>query len=66
MTRPKLVQLGWEVLIDPLCSSDIAPLDAHLFQSVSNSLNGKNFHSLEDCNRYLEQSYVLKDKKMEL
>ena len=29
MTRQKLLQLGWEVLIHPLYSPDIAPLDFH-------------------------------------
>ena len=43
MTRQKLLQLDWKVLIHPLCSLDIAPLDFHLFQSLPNSLNGKKF-----------------------
>ena len=69
MTRQKLLQLGWEVLIHPPYSPDIAPSDFHLFQSLQNSLNGKNFNSLEDCKRYLEQFFAQKDKnfrKMEL
>ena len=31
MTRQKLLQLGWEVLICPLYSTDFATLDFHLF-----------------------------------
>ena len=31
MTRQKLLQLGWKVLIHPLYSPDIAPSDVHLF-----------------------------------
>ena len=63
MTRQKLLQPGWEVLIHLLYSSDIAPLDFHLFRSLQNSLNGKNFNSLEDCKRHLEQFFAQKDKK---
>ena len=63
MTRQKLLQLSWEVTIHPLYSPDIAPSHFHLFRSLQNSLNGKNFNSLEDCNRYLEQFFAQKDKK---
>ena len=48
MTRQKLLQLGWEVLIDPPYSPHFALSDFHLFWSLQNSLNGKNFNSLED------------------
>ena len=41
MTRQKLLHLGWEVLIHPLYSPDIAPSDFHLFRSLQNSLNEK-------------------------
>ena len=64
MTRQKLLQLGWEVLIHLLYSPDVAPLDFHSFQSLQNSLNGKNFNSLEDCKRHLEQFFAQKDKKV--
>ena len=40
MTRQKLLQLGWEVLIH-LLYSDTAPSDFHLFPSLQNYLNGK-------------------------
>ena len=63
MTRQKLSQLGWEVLIHLLHSPDIAPSDFHLFWSLQNSLNGKNVNSLEDCIRHLEQFFVENDKK---
>ena len=60
MTRQNLLQFGREV---PPYSPDIAPSDFHLFQSLQNSLNGKNFNSLEDCKRHLEQFFAQKDKK---
>ena len=59
MTRQKLLQPGWEVLIYPLYLPDIAPSDFHLFQSLQNFLKGKNFNSLEDC----KQFFARKDKK---
>ena len=63
MTRQKLLQFGWEVLIHPPYSPDIAPSDFHLFWSLQNSLNGKNFNSLEDCKRHLAELFTQKDKK---
>ena len=63
ITRQKLLQLGWEVMIHPLYLPNIAPSDIHLFRSLQNSFNGKNFNSLEDCKRHLEQFFVQKDKK---
>ena len=62
MTRQKLLQLGWEVLIHLPHSPDIAPSEFNLFRSLQNSLNGKNFNSLEDCKRHLEQFLAQKDK----
>ena len=69
MTRHKLLQLDWEVLDHLPYSPDITPLDFHLFWSLQNSLNGRNFNSLKDCKRHLKQFFAQKDKslgKMEL
>ena len=63
MTRQKLLQSGWEVLIHPLYSPDMAPSDFHLFQAFQNSVHGKNVNSLEDCKRYLGQCFAQKGKK---
>ncbi|KAG5344031.1 SETMR methyltransferase, partial [Acromyrmex charruanus] len=41
ITRQKLRKLGWEVLMHPPYSPDIAPSDYHLFRSLQTSLNGK-------------------------
>ena len=68
-TRQKLLQLGWEVLIHPLYSSDIAPSNFHLFRSLQNSLNEKNFNSLETVKGTWNSSLLKKIKsfgKMEL
>ena len=63
MTRQKPLELGWEVRIHLPYSPDIAPSDFHLFWSLQNSINGKNFNFLEDCKRHLEQFFAQKDKK---
>ena len=63
MTRQKLLQLGLEVLIHQPYSSDIAHLGLHLFQSLQNSLIGKNFNSLEYCKERWEYFFAQKDEK---
>ena len=41
MTRQKLTELGWEVLMHPPYSSNLAPSDYHLFRSLQNFLDIK-------------------------
>ena len=60
MTRQKLLQLGWEVLIHPPYSPDTVPSDFHLFRSLKNSLNGKKFNFLEECKRHMEEFFAQK------
>jgi len=62
-TRQKLLQFGWDVLPHPPYSPDIAPSDFHLFRSLQNSLIGKNFTSLEDCKKHLEEFFAYKTRK---
>jgi histone-lysine N-methyltransferase SETMAR len=57
------MQLGWNVLPHPPYSSDLAPSDYHLFRSLQNSLNGKNFTSPEACKNHLEQFFARKSEK---
>ena len=63
MTRQKLSQLGWEVLIHPPYLPDISASDFHLLGSLQNSLNGKHFNSMEDYKKHLKQTFAQKDKK---
>ena len=55
-------------LEDLIClpySPDIALSNVYLFQSLQNSLNGKNFISLEDVGKsHLEQLFAQKDKNL--
>ena len=69
MTRQKLLQLGWQVLIHLPYSSDIAPLDFLFFffglykillMEKTSILQSSR---LEDCRRHLEQLFAQKDKK---
>jgi histone-lysine N-methyltransferase SETMAR len=62
-TRQKLMQLGWDVLPHMPYSPDLAPSDYHLFRSLQNSLNGKNFISPEACKNHLEQFFARKTRK---
>ena len=63
MTRQKLLQLGWEVLIHPLYSTDIALWISFISVFTKFSQWEKKFHSLEDCKRHLEQFFAQNDKK---
>ena len=67
MTRQNCYSLAGKFWFIHCNSPDIAPLDFHLLWSLPNSLNGKNFNSLEDCKRHLEQLKKIKSfGKMEL
>lgn len=43
MTQEKIAELGWEILPHPPYSPDMAPSDYHLFLSLQNHLQGRNF-----------------------
>ncbi|XP_035744177.1 histone-lysine N-methyltransferase SETMAR-like [Vespa mandarinia] len=63
MTYQKLRELGWEVLMHPPYSPDLAPSDYHLFRSLQNSLNSAKLASKEACENYLSKFFVEKKKK---
>ncbi|KAG6804544.1 Ammar1 transposase [Apis mellifera caucasica] len=62
VTRQKLLELGWDVLSYPPYSPDLAPSDYFLFQSLQNSLNGKNFNNDDDIKSYLIQFFAKNQK----
>ena len=63
MTRPKLLQFGWEVLIHLPYLPAIARLIFHLLRSLKNSLNGKKFQFPERLQKALKQ-FLLFDKEV--
>ena len=63
VTRQKLSEFGWEVLMYPLYSPDLAPSDYYLFRSLKNSLNGVNFSSKEASENHFVQFFAQKSQK---
>ncbi|KZC13194.1 Histone-lysine N-methyltransferase SETMAR, partial [Dufourea novaeangliae] len=63
-TRQKLLELGWDVLPHPPYSPDPAPSDFHLFRSLQNSLNGKNFNSLVEIKNHIEKFFAEKPARI--
>ena len=62
-TRQTLLRLGWEVMLHPPYSPDLAPSDYYLFRSLQNSLNGKTFNYDEAVKSHSVQSFADKDQK---
>lgn len=62
ITLEKINQLGWERLIHPPYSPDIAPSDFHLFASLAHFLSGRtfdNFNALKNgLQTYFDQKSV--------
>ncbi|XP_014471358.1 PREDICTED: histone-lysine N-methyltransferase SETMAR-like [Dinoponera quadriceps] len=52
-TRQKLRELGWEILLHPPYSPDLAPNDYHLFRHLQNFLDGTKLASKEACENEL-------------
>jgi len=63
MTRQKMKALGWDVLMHPPYSPDLAPSDYHLFRSLQNSLNGLKLASKEACENHLVEFFDQKPQK---
>lgn len=62
VTRQKLRELGWEVLMHPPYSPDLAPSDFHLFLALQNFLSDKKFASREDCENRLLEFFANRDQ----
>ena len=61
VTRQKLRELGWEVIMHPPYSPDLAPSDYHLFLSMANALGGVKLDSKEACEKWLSEFFANKE-----
>jgi histone-lysine N-methyltransferase SETMAR len=50
ITQQKIKELNWEILDHLPYSPDLAPSDHHLFRSLQNHLNNKNFVRFKEVN----------------
>ncbi|GFU45046.1 histone-lysine N-methyltransferase SETMAR [Trichonephila clavipes] len=60
VTRQDLWELGWEVLMHPAYSPDLAPNVYHLFLTLQNFLNDKKLGLREDCENRLLDVFINK------
>ena len=63
MTRQKLLELGWELMLHPPYSPGFAPSAYYLFRALQNSLNGKTFTDDNGLKSHLVQFFREKDTK---
>ena len=64
-TPTKLLELDWEVMspVIPHTAPDLAPSDYHLFWSLQNFLNRKNFSNNDDLKSHFPEFFAVKDQK---
>lgn len=62
VTRQKLQELGWEVLLHPPYSPDLAPSDYHVFLALQNFFSDKRLASREDCENRLSEFFDSRDQ----
>ena len=60
--RPKLIELGWDVLNRPPYSSDLAPSVYNLLKSLQNSLDDLEFSSVEAVKQHIETFFQNKPR----
>ncbi|GFU18664.1 histone-lysine N-methyltransferase SETMAR [Trichonephila clavipes] len=62
VTCQNLWELGWEVLMHPPYSPDLAPSNYHLFLALQKFLSDKKLGSREDCENRLLEFLVNRDQ----
>ena len=64
-TQQKLLRLGWEVMLHPPYSPDLAQSDSYLFRSLQNPFSGKTFNDDGAVKSHLVQFFADKDQKFD-
>jgi hypothetical protein len=60
MMKVAIQELDWEILPHPPYSPDPAPLDYHLFYSLSNKLCGVSFNDDAELQNWLDSFFMAK------
>ena len=55
LTSEAIAKMGWEVLQHPSYSSDLAPIDYHLFGFVKDQLRGQRYETTEAIRKAVSQ-----------
>jgi histone-lysine N-methyltransferase SETMAR len=63
VTGETIIRPGWETLVHPPHSPDIAPSDCHLFRSLDNHLRGRQFRTLDDVKTALGVLFASRSKE---
>ena len=63
MTRKKLTELSWEVLMHPPYSPDLAPSDYNFFRSLQNFLDGKKLTKKRAAENHVAKFFATKPQK---
>ncbi|GFY11470.1 histone-lysine N-methyltransferase SETMAR [Trichonephila clavipes] len=62
VTRLKLWELGWEVLMHPPYSLDLVPSKYHLFLALQNLLSDKKLGSRKECENRIPEFFTRKER----
>lgn len=63
VVRDTLTSLGWDVLMHPAYSPDIAPSDFHLFRGMQNALQGVHLSSIEEMRKWVDEFIASKPQQ---
>jgi histone-lysine N-methyltransferase SETMAR len=60
VTKAAIQELDWEILPHPPYSPDLAPLDYHIFRTLSNNLRGVSFNNDAELQNWLDEIFTSK------